>query len=114
MSYYTKYYGYSIPSHKRTEFRRKISEIKNFCKENNITYSGFNYPNIYHFTLNGIEYCVSNSDFTHRSCDDKHDSDKTVLISAGRTRIIDIYKDLKAGYKLDKRGFRQKAETTNI
>ena len=28
-------------------------------------------------------------------------------ITAGKTRIIQIYNDLKAGYELDKRGFRK-------
>ena len=87
-----------------------MSEIKKFCKANNITCSGSEHPNIYHFTLNGVDYCVSNFAFERYMCKDKFDFDKTVFITAGRTRIIDIYEDLKAGYKLDKRGFRQKTK----
>ena len=34
--------------------------------------------------------------------------DDTVYIHAGKTRIIDIYNDLKTGYKLDGKGYRIK------
>lgn len=34
--------------------------------------------------------------------------DNTVYIHAGKTRIIEIYNDLKAGYKLDGKGYRIK------
>ena len=70
--------------------------------------------------LNGINYRVSNhtvetsnskayDDFGNKTRELYHPQgreDNTVYITAGKTRIIDIYNDLKAGYKLDKRGNR--------
>jgi hypothetical protein len=34
------------------------------------------------------------------------ESDDVIYITAGKTRIIEIYNDLKAGHKLDRRGNR--------
>jgi len=36
------------------------------------------------------------------------DDDDLVCITAGKTRIAQVYNDLKNGHKLDKRGFRIK------
>ena len=77
----------------------------------------------YYFTLNSTKYRVSNHtiEASNKAAFDidtgmyKRDlyhkterKDDTVYIHAGKTRIIDIYNDLKAGYKLDGKGYRIK------
>jgi hypothetical protein len=97
-----------------------MDEIADFCRENGIqqSYNG----DSYYFKLNGIQYRVSNHsveasnaaafdtitgeqrrDVYHR---DGRESN-TVYIHASKTRIIEIYNDLKAGYDLDGRGNRK-------
>ena len=101
------------------EFKNKMEEIDSFCQENGITQSRSS--DSYYFTLNGINYRVSNhsieSSNSHaynafgEQIRDKYHADHresdTVYIHAGKTRIIDIYKDLAAGYVLDGRGNRK-------
>lgn len=101
------------------EFATKIDEINDFCNKNNITTSKSN--DSYYFTLNGKNYRVSNHTIekSNKSAFDTdtgfqkrelyHDTkrdDNTVYIHAGKTRIIEIYNDLKAGYELDGRGYK--------
>jgi hypothetical protein len=104
---------------KAREFAMKMDKVTEFCNENNITASKSN--DSYYFTLNGKNYRVSNhtieksnsaafdadTDFQKRELyhDTKRD-DSTVYIHAGKTRIIEIYNDLKAGYELDGKGYK--------
>lgn len=100
----------------RTEFALKMREIEDFCKKNDIykSISG----DSYYFYINGVKYRVSNhtieasnrkafNDFGEQIRELYHDEyDDCVCYTAGKTRIIDIYNDLKNGYSLDKRGNR--------
>lgn len=103
---------------KRTQFAQ---EIEDFCTKNDIIASRNN--DSYYFTLNDINYRVSNHtiEASNKAAFDidtgmyKRDlyhetkrKDNTVYIHAGKTRIIEIYNDLKAGYKLDGKGYRIK------
>lgn len=108
----------------RAEFAAKMKEIADFCTRNGISQS--RNGDSYYFTINDQEYRVSNhsveaSDraafkediFTGEMVqvrDLYHEGGRkkdTVYIHAGKTRIIDIYNDLKAGYELDGRGNRK-------
>lgn len=104
---------------KAREFAMKMDKVTEFCNENNITASKSN--DSYYFTLNGRNYRVSNhtiersnsaafdtdTGFQKRELyhDTKRD-DNTVYIHAGKTRIIEIYNNLKDDYKLDGKGYR--------
>lgn len=72
------------------------------CKENN--------DNLYdeydkHIpTKNQLKAIMYKRDLYHET----ERKDDTVYIHAGKTRIIDIYNDLKAGYKLDGKGYKIK------
>lgn len=106
---------------KTIQFAMEMDFIREFCEKNNIQTSKNN--NSYYFTLNGTNYRVSNHtiEASNRAAFDidtgmyKRDlyheterKDDTVYIHAGKTRIIDIYNDLKTGYKLDGKGYRIK------
>ena len=100
------------------EFAQKMQEIDDFCIANGIRASRSN--DSYYFCIDGIGYRVSNhsveasnsaayDDFGNLKRELYHDGgriDGVVYIHAGKTRIIDIYNDLKSGYKLDGRGNR--------
>lgn len=111
--------GYYKPSKTaRREFAQKMQEIDDFCAKNNISQSRSS--DSYYFTINGQKYRVSNhtvdasnkhtyDSFGNKIRDKYHlggEEDDTIYITAGKTRLIDIYNDLKAGYKLDRRGNR--------
>ena len=101
------------------QFAIEMDKITEFCNKNNIQTSKNN--DSYYFTLNNKHYRVSNhtiersnsaafdadTGFQKRELyhDTKRD-DNTVYIHAGKTRIIEIYNDLKAGYELDGKGYR--------
>lgn len=102
------------------EFADKMNEIEKFCKENGISSS--NNKDSYYFELNGINYRVSNHSIeaSNRAAYNEltgekkrelyHDTERnseTIYIHASKTRIIDIYNDLKDGYRLDGRGNRK-------
>lgn len=98
------------------EFAKKMDEIDNFCNENGIIQSRSS--DSYYFFLNGQEYRVSNHTvyqsnrkaincFGERVREEYHpngEEDGVVYITASKTRIIEIYNNLKAGKKLDRRG----------
>lgn len=88
----------------KRDFAIKMAEIEDFVKANGITQS-FN-GDSYYFTLNGTNYRVSNHSPESSPYHDARDKN-TVYIHASKTRIIDIYNDLKAGYELDGRGNRK-------
>ena len=101
------------------EFASTMNRIKEFCDNNGISYSKT--CDSYYFQINGVNYRVSNhtietsnfrayDEFGNKIRDLYHPDGReedTVYITASKTRIIDIYNDLKAGYKLDKRGYRK-------
>lgn len=96
------------------DYAEKMKKIDDFCKENDIyvSISG----DSYYFNIAGQDYRVSNhtisksdegmfNEFGEKIRDSYHTNNKNVIcITAGKTRIIDIYNNLKAGKKLDKRG----------
>lgn len=102
MGYYRKWQPSKTQARK---FAQKMDEIQDFCIENNITQSRSS--DSYYFSIENQKYRVSNhtqlSNLYYQSIDDVKD---TIFITASKTRIIEIYNDLKAGYKLDKRGRR--------
>ena len=101
------------------EFAVKMQEIEAFCIKNGISQS-FN-GDSYYFSINGKQYRVSNHsveasnkaayDFTGEKKRELYHAegrkDNTIYIHASKTRIIEIYNDLKAGYELDGRGYRK-------
>ena len=102
---------------KAREFAQKMEEIDEFCEANGIDQSASS--DSYYFTLNGQKYRVSNhtvaasnrgaySDVYGQVRELYHpggEQDDTVYITAGKTRIIEIYNNLQKGVKLDRRGF---------
>ena len=108
------------PSKKaKKEFCDKMKEIEQFCIEHGITSSRSN--DSYYFTVDGINYRVSNhsiessntaayDQITGEQYRDLYHEDgrinNTVYIHASKTRIIEIYNDIVADYKLDGRGNR--------
>lgn len=98
----------------KREFAKKMSEIDEFCSQNNISSSSTN--DSYYFSLNGIDYRVSNHSVEssvyrnawggsgHYHGDSKEYRESTICIHASKTRIIEIYNNLKAGKKLDGNG----------
>ena len=101
------------------EFIKKMDEINNFCYENGIIQS--HNQDSYYFIINGHQYRVSNHSIesSNQGAFDQltgqqlrplyHDKERDasiIYIHASKTRLIDIYNDLKAGYKLDGRGYR--------
>lgn len=99
-------------------YAAKIDEIATFCEEHGIISSRTN--DSYYFTVNGQKYRVSNHSVessnkgaynelygrTRALYHENGREDDTIYIHAGKTRIIDIYNDLTAGYTLDGHGNR--------
>jgi len=104
------YYKKSFSKTAKREFAIKMAEIERFCNENGISYS--NSSDSYYFTINDQEYRVSNHSV---EASNRHGSQQwhpdgrekdVVYIHASKTRIIEIYNDLKEGRKLNGRGER--------
>jgi hypothetical protein len=104
---------------KAREYAQKMEEIEDFCRANGISAS--RRLDSFYFRIGGVKYRVSNHtiEASNRGMYDSltgekkrnayHDSEEDlVCITAGKTRIEQVYNDLKAGHKLDKRGFRVK------
>ena len=105
----------------KKEFAQKMQEIEQFCADNGIHQSRSG--DSYYFFLDGTEYRVSNhtveasnrhayNDLNEKVREEYHpegERDDVVYITAGKTRIMEIYNDLQAGYKLDRRGYRKEA-----
>lgn len=101
---------------KAREFAKTMSEIEEFCVENNIGYS--KNSDSYYFCVNGQEYRVSNhtvaasnrgafNEFGEQIRELYHpdgEEDGIIYITAGKTRIREIYEAAKAGKKMDRRG----------
>lgn len=98
------------------EFAEKMEEIEEFCKLNEISKS-FN-SNSYYFSINGQFYRVSNhtieqsnknafNEFGEQIREQYHNNfrnNNTIYIHASKTRIIEIYNNLKNGVCLDGKG----------
>ena len=99
------------------EFAQKMREIDEFCAANDIVASTSN--DSYYFELNGKRYRVSNHTIESSNrrafnadgeqVREKYHADSrsedVIYIHASKTRIIEIYEKLRAGYALDGRGF---------
>lgn len=117
--------GYKFSKTAAKQYAEQMEEIRYFCNKNNINYS--NSMDSYYFTINNVDYRVSNHteeasnngayDFKgeqtrslyHTGNIDNIDFNNIreyVSITAGKTRIKEIYNDLKDGYPLNKRGNR--------
>lgn len=104
---------------KAIEFAKQMDEIAAFCDKHGISQSASG--DSYYFSLSGKNYRVSNHTIeasNARAYTDEgekirplyHEDERladTVYIHAGKTRIIEIYSDLLAGYELDGRGNRK-------
>lgn len=101
---------------KAREFAKQMAEINEFCYQHGINQS--RNQDSYYFCLNGKYYRVSNHSIEASNKasynwlgekirenyhDDERDKD-TIYIHASKTRIIEIYNNLKKGYILDGRG----------
>lgn len=99
------------------EFAAKMQEIAEFCRENGISQSARG--DSYYFEIGGTSYRVSNhtTEASNARAFDPETGEQlrelyhpdgrrpdTVYIFAGKSRIIEIYNNLKAGHKLDSRG----------
>ena len=104
------------------EFAATMNRIDDFCRKHGISQSASS--DSYYFTMNGQKYRVSNHtvaasnrarfgeyNFITGRCEEMRPSyhpngeeEDTIYITAGKTRIIDIYESLAAGYELDRRG----------
>lgn len=104
---------------KQREFAQKMDEIREFCANNGITHSVS--MDSYYFCIDGQFYRVSNHSI---ECSNAHAynefgkqvrekyhadgrEDNVIYIHASKTRIMDIYNDLKNGYSLDGKGNRR-------
>lgn len=100
------------------EYAQTMNDISNFCNENNIKQSFKG--DSYYFTINGQEYRVSNHSVESSNRAAYSDLGQTrelyhpngrendiIYIHASKTRIREIYSDLKAGYELDGKGNRK-------
>lgn len=119
-------YGYKWKASKTAaqEYAQKMKEIEQFCRENGIDASASG--DSYYFTINGQKYRVSNHSVESSNAhaynflgdkvrEEYHPDGRkqdVIYIHAGKTRIMDIYRDLKAGYTLDGRGNRKSAPKT--
>ena len=102
---------------KAREYAKTMQEIDDFCFENGISKSRTS--DSYYFILNGVEYRVSNhtiASSNQRAYDEfgnklreKYHPDKekedVIYITAGKTRIKEIYTNLKNGKRLNRRGY---------
>ena len=106
-------YFYHPSAAEREAFAAQMRKIEAFCDANNIDYSYS--KDSYYFELNGQNYRVSNHSVEASNRHGAHlyhpggRREDTRYIHAGKTRIIQIYNDLKAGYELDGRGNRKGA-----
>ena len=101
------------------DFAAKMAEIEQFCRDHQISQSLSG--DSYYFTIGGNFYRVSNhtvaasnnaafDDMGNQIRELYHEAGEKgmICITAGKTRIIEIYKDLEAGHTLDRRGNRIK------
>lgn len=101
---------------KAREFAQKMDDIERFCDEHGIDCSSS--MDSYYFEVGGQKYRVSNHTVaqSNRGAYDElygkkrclyhpeGERDDTVYITAGKTRIVEIYEALQEGKVLDRRG----------
>lgn len=95
------------------EYIEQMNHIKEFCEINGIARTSDS--DGYYFVVNGQPYRVGNSlyakeAFVYDPVSGKHietDDTNTIYFYASKTRIIDIYNDIIAGYELDGHGRRK-------
>ena len=105
------------PSKKKVEeFVQKMDEVQAFCLEKDIGFSSK--MDSFYFTVGGKKYRVSNhtvaasnrkaTNFLGEQVRELYHpnglEDDTVYITAGKTRLIEVYNNILTGKKLDKRG----------
>ncbi len=110
-------YRYKPSKTKIREYAEKMDRIDDFCSKNNISKSANS--DSYYFEINGQKYRVSNhsvessnrgayEEGTHEQIRELYHPEgrekDTIYIHAGKTRIMEIYENLKAGKELDGRG----------
>ena len=110
-------YRYKPSKTQIREYAEKMDRIDDFCRENNISKSANS--DSYYFEINGQKYRVSNhsvessnrgayEEGTHEQIRELYHPEgrekDTIYIHAGKTRIMEIYENLKAGKELDERG----------
>lgn len=110
-------YKWKPSKNQAKEFAQQMQTIDAFCIVNVISKSSSN--DSYYFSINGKNYRISNhsieaSNSKALNCfgeqlrdkyhDDERDAD-TIYIHASKTRLIEIYNNLKNGKELDGRGF---------
>lgn len=110
-------YRYKPSKTKIREYAEKMDRIDDFCRENNISKSANS--DSYYFEINGQKYRVSNhsvessnrgayEEGTHEQIRELYHPEgrekDTIYIHAEKTRIMEIYENLKAGKELDGRG----------
>ena len=110
-------YRYKPSKTKIRDYAEKMDRIDDFCRENNISKSANS--DSYYFEINGQKYRVSNhsvessnrgayEEGTHEQIRELYHPEgrekDTIYIHAGKTRIMEIYENLKAGKELDGRG----------
>lgn len=114
--YLTDSYKWKPSKAKAREFAQTMQDINEFCDENGIIQSSSS--DSYYFTIDGQKYRVSNHTVaaSNRGAYDetygqkrnlyhpKGEEDDTIYITASKSRIKEIYNNLKAGKKLDRRG----------
>ena len=88
------------------EFSEKMREVDAFCAANGITQSLSS--DSYYFSIGGLNYRVSNHSVESSRPEYHPDGRRadTVYIHASKTRIMEIYSDLKSGHRLDGMGNR--------
>lgn len=101
------------------DYSERMDEIAAFCAAHDIDRSASG--DSYYFSINGQKFRVSNHSVEASNAaaknwlgDDIHPEyhpggreKNTIYIHAGKTRIMQIYADLRAGYELDGRGNRK-------
>ena len=91
------------------EFAQQMNVIEQFRLANGISSSRTN--DSYYFTINNQNYRVSNHSVEASNANSNgayHEDGRredTIYIHASKTRIIEIYNNLKDGKKLDGRGY---------
>ena len=99
------------------EYKEKMNEIDTFCRQNGICQSASS--DSYYFTINGQKYRVGNHTVEASNAhaynflgekvrDLYHENGResdVIYITAGKTRIIEVYTALKNGKKVDGRGY---------
>ena len=98
------------PSRTRArEFANKMSEIRDYCDYNYITYSAS--MDSFYFDFEGKEYRISNHsvEASHYNSLGKYHvggrQDDVVYIHASKTRLIEVYENIIQGNKVDGRGY---------